>query len=402
MRPVNFECPVEITKAYEEGGRWIVEGYAATSDFDMQEDIITEDAIRTSARDLLENSTVLHNHNPDEAIGRVLTSEARSAGLFLKILISKTAGEIWQQVREGVLNKFSVRGKILEARKEWVERLKKFARLILKMRLVEVSLVAVPANPKARAIRWYVEKALDDFETAGGSIETTKGGSQMKDEVVIQEELLEATGDPEAGDRMIPKAESPPAQLGKERIAHLELVDQLIAGETDEERKRMLAQIRALVADAGDPAPSARKEKDENDEPSAAPNGAPSPPSDVEKAGRKISTSRLARLKKLLEELKGFIDEVDNPAPNEKTASQGTGPPDKLAQIEETVARIAETLGLAEGGGGDKKPILAETVDNLAKRLDALEKVPGARTSLDGQEALAGEPGSKSVWKGLV
>jgi len=101
MLPVNFEYPVEITKAYEEAGRWIVEGLAATSDFDLQEDIITEEAIRASAKDLLENSTVLHNHDPSEAIGRVLASRARTDGLFLKILISKTAAEIWQQITEG-------------------------------------------------------------------------------------------------------------------------------------------------------------------------------------------------------------------------------------------------------------------------------------------------------------
>lgn len=406
MRPVNFECPFEITKAYEEKGRWIVEGYAATTDFDMQEDIITEEAISASAKDLLENSTVLHNHNPDEAIGKVLESQARPSGLFLKILISKTAPEIWQQVQEGVLNKFSVRGKILEARKEWVERLKKFARLILKMRLVEVSLVAVPANPKARAIRWYVEKALAEFEKAGGRIETTpghrpQGGSDMKDDVVVEEELLEATGDPEGG-AAISKSESPPGQAVKERTSHLELVDELIAGEADEERKRMLAQIRALVAGAGDAASPARKEEGAKDESNAAPNGAPSPPSDVEKAGRKISTSRLARLKKLLEELKGFIDEVDNPPPSEKKAAEGEASPDKLAEIEGTVARIAKTLGIAPGKDGEKKPALAETVENLTKRLDALEKAPGARTSLDGQEALAGEGDSKTVWKGLI
>jgi HK97 family phage prohead protease len=406
MRPVNFECPVEITKAYEEKGRWIVEGYAATTDFDMQEDIITEEAISASAKDLLENSTVLHNHNPDEAIGKVLESQARPGGLFLKILISKTAPEIWQQVQEGVLNKFSVRGKILEARKEWVERLKKFARLILKMRLVEVSLVAVPANPKARAIRWYVEKALAEFEKAGGRIETTpgcepQGGSDMKNEVVVEEELLEATGEPEA-DAVISKSESPPGQAAKERNPHLQLVDELIAGEADEERKRMLAQIRALVAGAGDAAASARKEDGAKDEPNAASNGAASLPAEVEKAGRKISSSRLARLKKLLEELKGFIDEVDEPAPSEKKAAEGESPPDKLAEIEGTVAQIAKTLGIAPGKDGEKKPALAETVESLAKRLDALEKAPGARTSLDGQEALAGEGDSKSVWKGLI
>lgn len=400
MRPVSFECAVEITKAYEEAGRWIVEGYAATTDFDMQEDIITEEAITASAKDLLENSTVLHNHNPDEAIGKVLESEARPGGLFLKILISKTAPEIWQQVKEGVLNKFSIRGKILEARKEWVERLQKFARLILKMRLVEVSLVAVPANPKARAIRWYVEKALDDFEMAGGRIETTKGDAHMKDEVVIQEELLEATGDPDAG-AQISKAESPLGQV-KERTAHLELVDQLIAGETDEERKRMLAQIRSLVAGAGDAASSTRKEDGQKDDANAAAKNAASQPSDIEKAGRKISTARLARLKKLLEELKGFIDEVEVLPEGEKKAAETASAPDKLAEIEGAVARIAKTLGIEQDAGAEKKPALAETVENLAKRLDALEKAPGARTSLDGQEVLAGEGGSKSVWKGLV
>lgn len=440
MLPVNFECPFDITKAYEDEGRWIVEGYAATSDFDMQEDIITEEAIRASARDLLENSTVLHNHNPDEAIGKVLASDARPDGLFLKILISKTRPDIWQQVREGVLNKFSVRGKILEARKEWVDRLKKYARLILKMRLVEVSLVAVPANPKARAIRWYVEKALEAFETAGGRIETTKGGSEMKDDVVVEEELLEATGELRK-DAQPPKGFPPPEALEKEWTAHaekaglagkgdeavaaawvefckdqhypypypypyprpgmgfgsstaaiLELIDQLIGGEKDEERKRLLGRLRALVTGSNYPAPAARKE-----EPAAT-----QPDPSVEKAGRKISTERLARLKKLLEELKGFIDEVEVPAAGEKKAAEGASSPDKLAEIEGAVARIAKTLGIEKDAGKDKKPGLPETVESLAKRLDALEKAPGARTSLDGQEALAGEGGSKSVWKGLI
>lgn len=461
MLPVNFECPIEITKAYEEKGRWIVEGYAATSDFDMQEDIITEEAIRASAKDLLENSTVLHNHNPDEAIGRVLESRARPGGLFLKILISKTAPEIWQQVKEGVLNKFSVRGKILEARKEWIARLQKYARLILKMRLVEVSLVAVPANPKARAIRWYVEKALDAFETAGGRIETTEeGGSQMKDDVVIEEELLEAAGDLRK-DAEPARGFPPPETLEKEWAAHVEreglagkgedemnaawvefckarhypfpypypyprpglalganasrvlqLLDQLLAGEKDEARKKVLMEVRALVAGGAGPSPAARKEEAEGDgaaegpagEPPGGPAGEAEPNADpeVEKAGRKISSARLARLKKLLEELKGFIEEVDGPAPGEKKAAAPGRPPDKLAEIETTVARIARTLGLAEGDGGEKKPALAETVEDLAKRLAALEGAPGQRASLEGQESLPGERGPKSVWKGLI
>src|SRR3990172_13167261 len=119
MKPVRFECSIDIHKAYEDEGNWIVEGFAATSDFDLQEDIITQQAIEASAKDLIENSTVLHNHNADEAIGKVEKSEAREGGLWLKIFISKTAPDIWQKITEGVLNKFSIRGKILDAKKEW-------------------------------------------------------------------------------------------------------------------------------------------------------------------------------------------------------------------------------------------------------------------------------------------
>jgi len=408
MLPVNFEYPVEIAKAYEEEGNWIVEGYAATSDFDMQEDIITQDAIKGSAKDLVENSTVLHNHNPDEAVGRVLQSKARKGGLFLKILISKTVPDIWQQVKEGVLNKFSVRGKILEARKEWVPKLKKYARLILKMRLVEVSLVAVPANPKARAINWYVEKALDEFEKAGGQIDTAKGGTEMENEdVTVEEELLEASGEPnltgepdstdtegKANDYPYPK---PNAQGGARMKQIISLVDKLIAGEKDEGRKKILAQIKQIAQGALSAYPKPSAKKDENEE-----GAGPEAETDAEKAGRKISGSRLARLKKLMEELKGFIEEVDASEQNDKKADAGKGDQDKLTEIEGLVNKIAKVLGISEKSDADKAPNLTETVQDLTKRLDALEGAPGERTSLDGQEGMPGEKNSKSLWKGLV
>ena len=94
MQAINFDCSLDILNAYEDKGRWIVEGFAATSDFDLQEDIITQQAIEASARDLIENSTVLHNHNPNESIGKVEKSEARKGGLWLKIFVSRTAPEM--------------------------------------------------------------------------------------------------------------------------------------------------------------------------------------------------------------------------------------------------------------------------------------------------------------------
>jgi HK97 family phage prohead protease len=492
MLPVNFECPVDVTKAYEDEGRWIVEGYAATSDFDLQDDIISEEAIRASAKDLLENSTVLHNHKPDEAIGRVLASRARKDGLFLKIMISKTASDIWQQVTEGVLNKFSVRGKVLEARKRWMPEIGKHARVILKMRLVEVSLVAVPANPKARAVRWYVEKALDEFEKAGGVIGGPEGGPTMGEGDMVEEELLEADGDADGrgekrgGEGDEPRGFPPPDELGRQWSEHVEkaglwgktedevfdawvdfckqqgyphpypypypgagggarmreivqLVDRLLAkigtDENAEARRKLLAQVRALASGAAaaagpNPRPAAPKKEDRADvEAGGAADGpAGAAAAGMEKAGRKISSARLTRLKKLLEELKSLIDEVETDAHGEKKADGASsavkapadaptgaagpvdGAQDRPADAEGMLARIAKALGVAgtkdggpQAGNGDV-PDLAGAVRELTKRIDDLENTPGSKTSLDEQDESTdqGRKGEGAGWKGLL
>ena len=387
MQPIGFECALDIHKAYEEGGRWIVEGLAATSDFDLQEDIITRQAIEASARDLLENSTVLHNHNPDEAIGKVERSEARDGGLWLKILVSKTVPDTWQKIKEGVLNKFSIRGKIIEAKKQWVPRLKKYARLIFKMHLLEVSLVAVPANPKARAIRWYIEKALEKYESDGGEIEEMesespeKGGMDMDIEV-IEEELVEAVGETESTElQEMEKAETPKRALF--------LIDKLLAGEKDEKRKEMLEEIKTLLSTAEKGCPCKEAGKDNE--------------AGMEKAGRKISGSRLSRLRKLLSELEEIIAEAEPQSEEKKSSRHDDDLVKKLGSLEEAMGKITKTLGMAEPDGTDTgEPTLAGTIEQLSKRLDAIEGIPAIKTSIDGQEPLADEGKGKSMWKGLI
>lgn len=411
MRPVSFECSIDIQKAYEDGGRWIVEGFAATSDFDLQEDIITQQAIEASAKDLIENSTVLHNHNPDEAIGKVEKSEAREGGLWLKIFISKTAPEIWQKITESVLNKFSIRGQILDAKKEWIADLKRYARVIFKMQLLEVSLVAVPANPKARALRWYIEKALEEYESCGGEIEEVenqrmKGGIDMAEEVEIyEEELVEATGEPDEGKP--PETEKTEAQKAEKAEGQplkqaLFLIDKLIAGEKDEKRKQMLVEVKILLnkpVEKGCPCKQAGKDKDPDDE-----------ETEFEKAARKvkeINTGKLSRIKKLLMKLQELIAEAEsdtdpNKADVKKAGAEDDGLVKKLGSLEESIGKITKALGMAEPDKDDGEPTLAGTIDRLSKRLDAIEGVPAIKTSIDGQEPLAGEGKGKSVWKGMI
>ena len=178
----------------------------------------------------------------------------------------------------------------------------------------------------------------------------------MDDDVVIEEELIEASGEPE------PTSEDEPTG-GKS------------TGEAPPEQN--------VDADA---------------------EGKTIPPddTDIEKAGRKISAARLARLKKLLDELKSLIEEVEGAVADGGGKSADASRTDKLSEIETTVAAIAKSLGLDGEVTGKDAPSLAKVVEDLTKRVATLEGMPGQRTSLDGQESLPDEGGSGSMWKGLV
>ena len=179
----------------------------------------------------------------------------------------------------------------------------------------------------------------------------------------------------------------------------MELVDKLLKEEKDEDRKKLLSQIREIARGAtyAYPYPQGRKEEDEEEDAGK-----------TEKAGRKISTNRLSKLKKLMEELQRIISEVD---PSQDKGKQDDTDKDKdaitkkLDAMEETMKEINEIVGVKNGDekdGKEKEPTLADTVEGLSKRLKAIEDVPSVKTSIDGQEKLADEKNDKGVWKGLI
>ncbi len=180
---VPFDFPLEILKQEDQSGEFHIVGYAATSDFDMQGDIIADEALRASSPDLLKNSTVLLNHDIKRPIGRVTKAEFDKHGLLIDVLISKTEPEIIQKIKEGVLNKFSIRGEVLEREKKYMPELDRMVNVIKRMTLVEVSLVSVPANPEAKAIGWYIAKALSRSEKseAGGDPMANKEAKKSDD-----------------------------------------------------------------------------------------------------------------------------------------------------------------------------------------------------------------------------
>jgi len=163
--PFNAELLLDnstIEKHSTPAGNWIVEGYASTSDLDSQNHIVTKEAIKMGAESLSRYDTVLFNHDVDRPIGKIVAAEGQDTKLWVKVSISKTEPKLWEQIKEGTLSKFSIRGNITDSEYYVDERsiIAKEILMIKGMELHEISIVSVPANPEAKSISYYIEKAL--------------------------------------------------------------------------------------------------------------------------------------------------------------------------------------------------------------------------------------------------
>jgi HK97 family phage prohead protease len=176
FEPIEFnfftkEVEFEIVKGKKKG--FYVRGYASTSDVDRQDEIVSREALQAAEEDLLRNRTVFFEHNYSQPIGKVVNARVDNKGLFIEAYISETLPKIRILIKEGILNRFSIGGRVLEAGTEFNEALGKDITIIRRMELFEVSLVGVPANAEAKVIDYVlksaVAKARGDGQGQGGS-----------------------------------------------------------------------------------------------------------------------------------------------------------------------------------------------------------------------------------------
>lgn len=199
LEGIPFEAILKAERVEDEAGDWIVEGFAATSDLDLQGDIIKPEALDMAAETAV-GLTVLHNHNPDQEIGKVVDARAvqgrnGQGRLWVRVEISKDEPKLWGKIKQGIINKFSIRGKILSAHRRYDREAGREANVVEGFILLEVSLVAVPANPEAKTLRAYVKKALEEFVKSGGVIpvveDTSGGGGRTEEDFVVDKALYD-------------------------------------------------------------------------------------------------------------------------------------------------------------------------------------------------------------------
>jgi HK97 family phage prohead protease len=148
-----------LIKSIEEGESELkIYGYASTDSIDRTSDRILPTAwTRGGLRNYELNPILLFNHDYNRPIGKVVEITTDSRGLKIKGIISKSAGDVYNLVKEGVLSTFSVGFLVKDADYD-----KSLDGLIVKdAELLEVSVVSVPANQDAT---FSLAKSFDNQE----------------------------------------------------------------------------------------------------------------------------------------------------------------------------------------------------------------------------------------------
>ena len=135
------------TLGEDDDGGVNIRGLASTNSIDRVGDVINHDAWTKSGglNNFEKNPIILFNHNYDNPIGRATSMEVNKSGLELGARISKSAGEIKDLIKDGVLGAFSVGFRVKDA--EYNEETDGLE--IKDAELFEVSVVSVPANQTA-------------------------------------------------------------------------------------------------------------------------------------------------------------------------------------------------------------------------------------------------------------
>ena len=142
----------------DEDGGLDIKGSASTDALDRAGDIIEGNAWTKGGLDNFKNNPViLFNHNYDRPIGRAKEIGVTENGLELTARISKSAGEIKDLIKDGVLGAFSVGFKVKDA--DYISETDGYK--IKDAELFEVSVVSVPCNQTAV---FSLAKSFDSME----------------------------------------------------------------------------------------------------------------------------------------------------------------------------------------------------------------------------------------------
>lgn len=137
-------------------GKIVIKGYANTADKDRIGDVVLPSAFKKTLEAYMENPVLLFQHNWDKVIGKVLKAEITDEGLYIEAEISgaKDVDDVRTKIAEGSLKTFSIGYNELVA--DYDED--SACNIVKELELLEISVVTIPCNPKAKFTTEITEK----------------------------------------------------------------------------------------------------------------------------------------------------------------------------------------------------------------------------------------------------
>lgn len=123
-----------------------IRGMASTPDVDRYDDIVHPMAFKESITQYMTNPQVLLQHNHDKPIGKTIEASIKVEGLEVFCEISQNIDGVQDKIKNGVMRAFSIGFMVKSFQMENVGG--RQIRVITELDLAEISVVAVPANPK--------------------------------------------------------------------------------------------------------------------------------------------------------------------------------------------------------------------------------------------------------------
>lgn len=247
QKKMSFQVEIKEDDIATEETSLVVTGMASTPDIDRYDDIVHPMAFAKSLEQYLKNPQVLLQHNHDKPIG--VTEEATigvTEGLKVKCRISINEDNVFDKIKNGVMRAFSI-GFMVKAYQwqtiEWKE-----IRVITELDLIEISVVAVPANPKCL---FTMEKSLKSLFIESKSAEDEPNDDQTDTSLTESQESQEWEGqgktEGEAGEITQKTAESKDEQ-GDESSLSEDEVKRIVSEAT----APILATVSALKSQISD------------------------------------------------------------------------------------------------------------------------------------------------------
>jgi HK97 family phage prohead protease/HK97 family phage major capsid protein len=176
----------------------IVAGYASTPAIDSYGDMVEPTAFSATMLNFMKNPIMFFGHQWfNLPIGKIISYDIRNDGLWVEAKISETAKDIWQLIKEGILKGFSIGFDIPEG---GADELPGGGLHIKLLRLLEISIVNIPANPETLielAKSHNIELKSINIASSGGAEANHKGVSmktleQLQEQVDAQDKTIGA------------------------------------------------------------------------------------------------------------------------------------------------------------------------------------------------------------------